>query len=697
MFLITPSVALAYIDPGTTNVIFTSLGPIVAALLGVLGIFFRPICNFLKWLLSLIKKYKYVSIVLILLVAITGGFLSYRFLYKSTERTVFRGEEMYSKVLFIGIDGLDYRLTKKMMDSGMLPNLSALSQSGTFLKLISSNPPQSPVAWTSLSTGVNPGKHNIFDFIVRDPKNYIPELSISKSKKGLSGTDFENLRKSPAFWEIVTDKGISSEIFRWVAEFPPLQSKANVFPGFGVPDIKGTLGRHTYYTTRTSFSTKEEKENCLVVQRKDNIIRTVLQGPAKGKNSFLELPVEINIDQESKHISIVIDQKHEVSLKLGEWSDWVPITFKLGLMKKINGIVKFYLNELEPEFGLYMSPINLDPSKPAFRFTNPSELSQKLYDSVGYFATIGMPEDTKALEKGHISEDAFYELVDAIDAERIKMFWDFFERFKDKERAVYAYVFDASDRLQHMLWEDIDLENLRVPDKLKAYLAKIDVLIGDIVSQLPEDTLLLVSSDHGFWTFERSFSVNTWLSKNGFMGLTQSPSEDNYGEIFGFVDWDKTKAYSVGFSGIYLNLKGRESKGIVDKSSAEDLRKAIIEGLEGYRDPETGASVINKVYRKEEIYKGKYLENAPDLVVGFMPGYRISWQSAIGGLTPDVVFPNDKKWKADHIIDPEFVPGVFFTNQKTVVDQANITDIAPTIIKAIGLEVPDYMDGRSLL
>jgi predicted AlkP superfamily phosphohydrolase/phosphomutase len=253
------------------------------------------------------------------------------------------------------------------------------------------------------------------------------------------------------------------------------------------------------------------------------------------------------------------------------------------------------------------------------------------------------------------------------------------------------------DRLQHILWEDIRGGDYRIADKTEEYLMKMDSLIGEITEQLHEDTLLLICSDHGFTTFKKSFSVNTWLWKNGYMGLVRYPSKDNYGEIFNFVDWSKTRAYTVGFSGIYLNLIGRERDGTVNLSSAQSLKESLIKGLEEFKDPINRERVVKKVYLREEIYKGNHVENAPDLVIGFMPGYRMSWQSAIGGLTPEIVFPNRKRWKADHLVDPEFVPGVLFSNKKMLADQADITDIAPTIIKFMGLEVSGNMDGRPLL
>ena len=238
-----PSIADAYLDPGTTGAVFTALAPIIAAILGFLGFFFRPIFRFLKWFVLLIKRNKIASVAIVILL-VAGGYIGYGYFHESDEYVPFKGDSLYSKVLFIGIDGMDYNLTKMMLENDELPNLKALSEDGSFMELVSSNPPQSPVAWASIATGANPGKHNIFDFIVRNPENYIPELAISKIKSDTLNVEFENLKKLPPFWQIISDNGIHSEIFRWVGEFPPSETKADVFPGFGVPDIKGSLGNH---------------------------------------------------------------------------------------------------------------------------------------------------------------------------------------------------------------------------------------------------------------------------------------------------------------------------------------------------------------------------------------------------------------------------------------------------------------------
>jgi len=313
-----------------------------------------------------------------------------------------------------------------------------------------------------------------------------------------------------------------------------------------------------------------------------------------------------------------------------------------------------------------------------------------------------MPEDTGALTDESISDETFLEQTKQIEDERDKMFWLEFEKFKQSNRAILAFVYDTSDRIQHVFWEHKLLTketstDIELNDAVIGYFEEKDKFLGKIMEQIDGNTVLIVLSDHGFTSFEKNIDINSWLSKNGFMSLTEEPTEDKNGELFQFVDWSKTKAYSVGFNGIYINLEGRESKGIVEESEREKIIEEIIDKLKGLKDPETGKDIIYKVYRKEDVYHGDYLNNAPDIIIGFNPGYRMSWQTAIGGLTPEIISENTKKWDGDHLVDPSFVPGVLFTNLKINKKEPNQIDIAPTVLTLMGLEPPKEMDGESLI
>ena len=203
------------------------------------------------------------------------------------------------------------------------------------------------------------------------------------------------------------------------------------------------------------------------------------------------------------------------------------------------------------------------------------------------------------------------------------------------------------------------------PGRIEEHYSRCDALLSAVLDKVDENTLLIVLSDHGFGTFRRAFDTNTWLWQNGLLALKDSrkPGED-LGDGFAAVDWSKTYAYAVGLGGIYLNLKGRESGGILEEGSeAERVRKAIQTGLADFPDAQTQRAAIRSVSRREELYSGAFVENSPDLLVNFHRGFRVSWQSAVGGFSNSMLEDNMRRWSGDHIVDPESVPGILFMNR----------------------------------
>ncbi|MFQ6038823.1 MAG: nucleotide pyrophosphatase, partial [Candidatus Aminicenantales bacterium] len=156
--------------------------------------------------------------------------------------------------------------------------------------------------------------------------------------------------------------------------------------------------------------------------------------------------------------------------------------------------------------------------------------------------------------------------------------------------------------------------------------------------------------------------------------------------------------YGLGLGGIYINMKGREAKGIVSNpGEAQSLKQDIISRLTGLEDPETGQKAINIVFDRDELPKGPYKENAPDLIIGYNEGYRVSWDSVTGKVDTEVFVDNTKAWSGDHCIDPRIVPGIFFCNRKINTKSPAIIDIAPTALDLFGVDVPPHMDGKSLV
>lgn len=620
------------------------------------------------------------------------------------------GNSPYNKAVLLGMDGLDPKIVNLLMRSGDLPNFTRLSQMGGFFPLATSNPAQSPVAWASIATGNNPGYHGIFDFLSRRVTDYMPELAIVKmNPKNVFGKReamFLPVMHGDAFWDHTSNHDIPSTVLKWPMTFQPKQTRTRLFAGLGVPDIRGGLGKYAFYTSRDVAKNSEGSEKVIKVNMNNGVIKTHVFGPSVAKlmsREFAKAEMAIKIFPENDFIEIDIDGgRFKVKKKM--WSEWIEIKFKLGMMKTAAGIVKFYLNQTSPEFELYMTPVQINPSDPAFVISSPDDYIKELAGGMGCFYTLGMPEDTKALEEGRTDEEAFIAMCDEIMDEQEKMLWHEFNRFSE---GLLAAAFFSTDRIQHIFWVTKDPEHplydssyaKKYGHVIDDYYRKMDRILGEMLKQIDERTALMIFSDHGFTTFRRAVHINSWLVRNGFMKLTRQVSGDDKegGGLFQYVDWKNTRAYALGFGSIYLNIRGREREGIVEPGGdAASLSDQIAQQLKALRDPDKGQSAVKEVYKKGSIYSGGQANSAPDLVVGFQDGYRASWQTAVGGSPAILVEDNLKKWSGDHIVDPSIVPGIFLSNFRINTEDPSLMDIAPTVMSCLGMSM-NNMEGKSLI
>ena len=605
------------------------------------------------------------------------------------------------RVIVLGVDGLDPGILETLMDAGDLPAFSNIKERGSYRRLATSNPSQSPVAWSTIATGSNPGYHGIFDFITRSPERYLPEHSIVKvNPKNLlarRSSIFLPVRKGTPFWAITSQAGIPTTVLRWPVTFPPEEINGRMLSGLGMLDLKGSVGRYTFYTTGTLSEDPDRKGDVVPISYEGSTIKTVISGPDKSK-----VPMEIHIDEDHSTATITI-QGISCAIKVGEWGDWMKLRFILGPFRNVSGICRFYLYSMKPELRLYLSPIQVDPEKPAFPISYPDEYATDLATSIGTYNTLGIPEDTNSLSDGCLDDEAFLSHCDDIMIEREKMLWHELERFKE---GLFAFVFDTTDRIQHIYWSTRDAEHpaynetyaKKYRNVIEDYYRRVDKILLRVLESVDQKTVILIMSDHGFTSFRRAVHLNTWLVQNGLMVL-KKPAADSQGDpLFKNVIWERTKAYAVGFSSLYLNLKGREGKGIVSPGDeAEQLKRKIAGVLISLRDPKTGGTVIRNVYTREELYSGPYVSDAPDLVIGFEPYYRASWQTAIGGIPPKIIEDNQKRWSGDHLLDAQCVPGIFLINKKISALHPKVIDIAPTILACFQIPQPETMEGTPLI
>jgi predicted AlkP superfamily phosphohydrolase/phosphomutase len=619
------------------------------------------------------------------------------------------------RVVVLGLDGLEPTLVEQYMAAGKLPNFARLRDQGTYLRLGTTAPPLTPVAWSSFMTGCNPGKHRIFDFLTRDPRTYRPVLSsveirpprrqirLGRYRLPLGPPQVRLLRKGRPFWNLLGDHGIFSNIIRMPITFPPEKFRGVLLSAMCVPDLRGSQGTFSYYTTGPAAEHIGGEQ--VHVQRDGDRIRAQLIGPAdtvRPGNGPLRCPFEVRVTGRDAAVLKIDGQTYK--LVSGRYTPWVRVPFKAGLGITVRGICEFLLLETHPEFRLYVTPIQLDPQSPALPLSHPAIYATYLAKLIGTYATLGLAEDTWGRNAGVLDDATFLHQCLEADEERMRMLADALDKVR---QGFVACVLDGPDRVHHMFWRylepqhparrpadaEADISRTR-PHAIEEMYVRMDALVGLTLGQCRDPgTLLLVISDHGCASFRRGFDANRWLEEHGYLQLKPDGRGQKY---LAGVDWSRTRAYALGLTGIWLNLRGREAQGIVDPADAAALRAELAGQLTGLRDPAADTVAIERVLDAQQIYRGPYREEAPDLVLGYAKGYRVSWEAAIGQPTEQTFHDNTKAWSGDHSIDPRHVPGVLFSNRRVQAERPHITDLAPTILTLFGVPVPAHMDGCPL-
>ena len=326
---------------------------------------------------------------------------------------------------------------------------------------------------------------------------------------------------------------------------------------------------------------------------------------------------------------------------------------------------------------------------------------------------MGWLYDTSSLNEERVSDDVWVEDMASLTAEQDRIFYSELER---KDWDLFIGVFTDTDRAAHMFWRFVDPQHpVYTPEGAAKYGGVIestyrhmDEFVGKVMEKYVDaNTTLIVMSDHGFHSFRRSFNVNTWLAQNGYLsfkGMEKLPAgapipKEIYpkGDFFPEVNWSKSKAYALGTGQIYINLLGRESEGIVKPGQEyHNLLNEITAKLMQVRDPDNDSAVFKALYQGDEIYKGTYLAQAPDLQLGFHDGYRTSSETMLGGIPADLLTTNMGKWSGDHSASAvDETPGILLSNRKIAADAPRIIDIAPTVLDYFGVKPLPEMEGVS--
>ena len=655
----------------------------------------------------------------------------------------------WQKMVILGFDGMDPDLVQQWVNEGKLPNIKKLIEQGGLYALGTTHSAESPTAWASFATGVNPGKHNIYDFLVRDTTTYLPDLGMVRREPAkfvmgyfpIAKPKIHSIRGGTSFWVTAGRAGVRSSILTVPVTFPPEDvPNGELLSGLPLPDIRGTMGTFYYFATDVSRYEEGNTEMGGILKRlvmERDVARTELIGPPnplvrqqierirrKGptlsdsdratlaelqQREDVRLPLTIRWNRSAKTATVDVDGR-TIALQPGKWSRWIDLEFRINFVVRLHGMAQLLLMNADNELQLYISPVNWKPDAPPVPMSYPARFAGDLFDRIGYYRTLGWAEATWPLNELRMDEQTFMDdLYRAFD-DRAQVI---LSRLTSRRWDLLVGVIESTDRVQHMMWRLIDPKHPMYDAALAAKFgrsiervyARADGFIGDVLREVDPGTPVLVVSDHGFHSWRKAVNLNTWLVRNGYMTLQgQAPAEKKLEDLFGGgtfwenVDWTRTRAYAMGIGQVYFNLRGRESRGIVSPGAeAMQLADEISARLLGMTDPDDGSPIIRAVYKRDDIYKGEYLANASELQVGMHEGYRVSWQTTLGGSPEGLVYPNMKKWSADHGgYDYATTAGVLITNRRVTSSSPSIMDIAPTVLKYFGLGIPSDVDGKAL-
>lgn len=673
------------------------------------------------------------------------------------------------RVVVLGVDGMDYAVTKRLMAEGELPELAALAAEGGFIPLKSTNPAQSPVAWSAIFTGLDPGRTGVFDFLKRTIKDgeigaelalvekdpYRVRLPAAAALLVLGLATFalglrsrrrgrpraaalwkscaslaaialgaavvllpsvvvlpRNARGGTALWERVDQQGVAATTLFAPLAFPaPKLDYGCLLCGLGVPDVAGTPGIATLW--------REEPvpgggiltpTGCRISPLRadgDRLGPIFAEGPQDDRGRRRRSPVSI-LAQRAKRLATFRTTGGEETIGVGAWTSWMPASYELSPFVRLDALTRFRLVEAGDRHVVYQEPACFDPQRQSIfaPVTSPRSFGGVIGGGRP-FDTLGWACATNPLQDELIDEATFLSDVEELDRTREEMV---LRGLEDPSKRLFACVLATPDRVQHLFWRDHDPSHPRHDptllksrgDPIRDAYKRIDRLVGRVRRErLRPDDHLLVLSDHGFASFRTAVNLNRWLAEEGLLVGTGAARERNLeadlqgGSLFHGVDWAKTKAYSLGLGKIWINLRGREPQGSVDPSERDAVLADIRTRLLDLRHE--GRKVVRSARVREELYRGDRTGESADLVLGFEDGFRISWQATLGSLDEPTFAPNRARWSGDHCsVDPELVPGVFFSNHPIVESSVQAVDVFPTIEQALGIPATPGLDGRAL-
>ncbi|MCA9148625.1 MAG: alkaline phosphatase family protein [Planctomycetales bacterium] len=677
--LILPSPAQAYIGPGAGFALAGSVFAVFAAVLSAVAML-------LTWPLRWIFR-------------------------------LFFGSQAMSKAavqraVVIGLDGMDWSLTERLLSEGKLPNLARLRANGTCRPLKSTVPPVSEVAWTTFQTGMNPGKHGVFDARVPSPTDYHAEASTlrvnglaqSNGARGwlplpLAAAKLGTRRRGVPFWELLGRKAIFSAVLRVPHSTVPVQ-QANRFRGVMLsgaldPDEWLDAGKGTLFTTQSTHNVPAAL-NVQAITREGNRVRSrlVLHQHPQWHDAAqpLELPIEFKVLSDDRVLLSVSGEKHV--LRKDQFSDWIAVTFQPGLGKTLPGVCRFLLLEAKADLRVYVTPIHLDPDGPAVVNSAPKKYGQYLAKRFGAFAGYTSTADVRSARANVLDEKHLLRLLIDDDTTRADMFLDLLGKVRRGLCLVVLEGIDAMHRSRRQAGSRGDARFTYDVATLEEGYRRADEFIGKVLDRCTSDDLLIVFSSHGQAQARHDVDLNRWLEDAGY--LVCHPGRRCERNLAG-VDWAQTRAFASGSGSIYCNSKRRFAAGTVTDQELNVLRQEVTDKLLSLRCA-AGEPVVQRVYDCRRVFWGPRRDDAPDLLVAFADGFRAGDQTAEGAISEHLFTPTAGVHAMNAAWDRDLAPGVLFCNRELVSHvngqhEVRLADLAPTLLKQFGVAVPPELDG----
>ncbi len=616
---------------------------------------------------------------------------------------------MARKVILLGLDGASFKILQGFMNQGKLKNISKLASLGSMAEAIPSVPAFTPTNWATISTGANPGTHGVFTWgthIEGEPleENHFDEAMMPR------------VCKAEYIWETASRFGKKSALINYIG-YPMNSNNVYHIDWLYQPDFNyfGVSPPKMYVMTFKSNMKKSHKKNkpewgmdFLSAEGKEKgAFEELLVSDARSPNiistSFsidlwhLNLQVNFNlqgfIHEQPRSVKISTSNLSVELTHPDQWSEWMYIPTKVGIATTRWKLISFDENELR----LYRSSIFIDKL-----FCFPAELGSKLYRNVGPYIS---DEIGKVYLKGQIDRSTF------LDEMRYKLDWIAkCIKFLKSEEGVSLIMlhWHYIDSLQHIVLGAADKAggdyvlgekaNKAMNMLIEGY-ELADQLVGEVMKYLNAEDTLIVVSDHGNLPNHHRVSLYNLFQQMGWCRIYIEKGIPK-------IDMKVSKVY-YNLSHVYINLKGRDPSGVVEKveylAFRDEVRKAIL----SIKDPDTGSSPFLQVLTREEAkYIGIWGPGVGDLFLIYNTGY--VWSG------PEVVLFNEHRvvWPdggANHGSQPPTGETDFSSNSAVFLISGSLIkkgykrdrpirllDVAPTISKLMEIEEPNQNEGSCI-